>query len=364
MNYQGQIFDHRQPAKTGVLLVNLGTPEAPTAAALKTYLKEFLSDPRVVEIPRLLWWLILRGIILNVRPKKSAAAYAKVWASQGSPLAIYTRAQAHQLAMQLNRDYNEQIIVAWAMRYGKPAIGTTLQNLLDQGVRQLLVLPLYPQYSAATTGSTFDALAKDFIKRRWLPGLRFVNSYHDHPHYIQALTSHIKNHWQAHGKAEKLIFSYHGVPLRYLHNGDPYHCQCLKTTRLVAERLGLGDDEYVTSFQSRFGREAWLQPYTDETLKSLPGQGVKAVQVICPGFAADCLETLEEIAQENRHVFLEAGGEHYEYIAALNDSAEHMALLKELVYENLQGWQLTPESPEQLQRRAERANACQHNQKS
>lgn len=334
MSYSGRNnFNHNEPPRIGVLLTNLGTPDAPTASALRRYLKEFLSDPRVVEVNRVLWWFILR-IILLFRPARSAHAYATVWTDKGSPLALNTQDQAEALQSHLGNN----VLVDWAMRYGQPSIKQKVDELLNKGVRKLLILPLYPQYSASTTASTFDALSADFTKRRWLPDLRFVSSYHDHPAYINAVCASIEKYWQQHGRADKLVFSYHGVPLRYLHAGDPYHCHCHKTTRLVAEKLGLKEDAYLTTFQSRFGREEWLKPYTDKTMMSLPGSGVKSVQVICPGFSSDCLETLEEIAIQNRDFFLEAGGENFSYIPALNSSAEHIVCLGEIVAQNLQGW--------------------------
>ncbi|WP_045826748.1 ferrochelatase [Teredinibacter turnerae] len=362
MQYKSQNFSHSQNPKTGVLLVNLGTPAAPTAKALKPYLKEFLSDPRVVEFPRLLWWLILNGIILNVRPRKSAAAYAKIWTERGSPLAIHTADQASALEMRLQRRFGDQVLVAWAMRYGSPSMADVQQTLFDQGVQQLLVIPLYPQYSGATTGSTFDALSADFQRRRWLPALRFVNQYHDNPGYIAALAERVRQHWQNNGRADKLILSYHGVPLRYLHAGDPYHCQCLATSRLLAEALQLTESEVITSFQSRFGREEWLQPYTDVLLKQLPGAGVKSVQIMCPGFSSDCLETVEEIGEENREYFLQNGGENYQYIPALNAGEDHIDLLEQLALDNLQGWSLAPTAMRELEQRQQRADSCPFNQ--
>lgn len=339
MNYTGtDSFDHDQEPRVGVLITNLGTPEAPTRKALRPYLKQFLSDPRVVEVPRLLWWFILNGIILNIRPSRSAKAYSTVWTERGSPLMFHTRDQAEKLQAALAASLGEEIVVDFAMRYGSPSIDSVVENMLKGGVRKLLVMPLYPQYSGPTTGSTFDALAADFTGRRWLPQLRFVSHYCDHPGYIAALAASVQAFRAEHGVADKLIFSYHGEPRRYLDQGDPYHCQCLKTTRLVAETLGLAEGQYMTTFQSRFGREEWLQPYTDETLKALPGEGVRSVQVICPGFSADCLETLEEIGVENRDYFLEAGGESYAYIPCLNSDAAHIEALSQLAGENLQGW--------------------------
>lgn len=341
MKYNGQPnFQHQQQPKVGVLITNLGTPEAPTAPALRKYLAQFLSDPRVVEVPRIIWKCILHGIILRVRPRRSAEAYSTVWTDEGSPLMIYTQQQCEALRARLQSTYGDHVEVHFAMRYGEPSIANTIEAMQRSGVRKLLVLPLYPQYSAATTASTFDALAEDFTQRRWLPDLRFISHYHDYPPYIEALAKSVEAHWAEHGRADKLIMSYHGVPLRYLHNGDPYHCECHKTSRLLAERLGLSKDSYMTTFQSRFGREEWLKPYTDETLKGLPEQGVKSVQMLCPGFSSDCLETIEEIGEENREYFMEAGGERYEYIPALNATDEHMDMLSGLVQKELQGWSM------------------------
>ena len=339
MKYIGtENFDHEQAPKVGILLTNLGTPQAPEKKPLRTYLKQFLPDPRVVEVPRLIWWFILNGVILNIRPARSAAAYKTVWTERGSPLMFHSRDQAEALRSVISAQFGDKIIVDFAMRYGSPSIPDVLQNMLQQGVRKLLVLPLYPQYSGATTASTFDAIAEDFTTRRWLPDLRFVSHYHDHPAYITALANSIRDFRAQHGGADKLMFSYHGEPRKYLDRGDPYHCECLKTSRLVAEELGLQEEEYTSAFQSRFGREEWLRPYTDETLKAFPQSGVKTVQVICPGFSADCLETLEEIAVENRDYFLEAGGENFTYIPCLNSSPGHISCLETIVKEHLHGW--------------------------
>ncbi|MGO1328219.1 MAG: ferrochelatase [Idiomarina loihiensis] len=353
MKYQGSPgFSHGQADKIGVLVTNLGTPQAPTKKALKPYLKEFLSDPRVVEVPRLLWFLILNGVILRFRPKRSAEAYKTVWTDRGSPLLFHTQDQASAIEAKLKQTWGDNIVVDFAMRYGNPALGDVVEKMMQKGVRKLLVLPLYPQYSASTTASTFDALAKNFTKRRWLPELRFITHYHDFSPFIEAAAQRIERHWDAHGRADKLLFSYHGIPLRYLKNGDPYHCECYKTSRLLAERLGLGKDEYLTTFQSRFGREEWLQPYTDMTMKALPGKGVKSVQVFCPGFSSDCLETVEEIGEENREYFMESGGERYEYISALNAESGHIDALSQLIESNLQGWSVE-EVTEQRQQRAD-----------
>ena len=339
MKYHGYPnFKHNQPGRVGVLLTNLGTPEAPTAKALRPYLKQFLWDPRVVEVPRPLWWLILNGIILRVRPKRSAAAYAEVWTDEGSPLLTHSLNQAKALQSSLAQHYGDQIVVDVAMRYGQPSIPSVVDSMLSAGVRKLIVLPLYPQYSAATTGSTFDAIADDFKQRRWLPDFRFVSHYHDHKKYISTVANRIKAHWAEHGRADKLLFSYHGMPQKYLEKGDPYHCECHKTTRLIAEQLGLAPNEYLTTFQSRFGNDPWLQPYTDETLKALPQQEIKSVQIICPGFSSDCLETIEEIGGENRDYFLEAGGERYEYIPCLNADSDHIELMQTIIEEQANDW--------------------------
>jgi len=338
MEYKSPRYTHGEPRKIGVLMVNLGTPEAPTKTALKTYLRTFLSDPRVVEFkgPRWLWLFILNAFILNVRPKKSAQAYASIWdelgENTGSPLMHISQRQHQALKQALNDDY----IIELAMRYGEPSIKSGLDNLQKQGAQSIIVLPLYPQYSASTSASIFDAVSAAYQQRRWLPDIRYISHYHDHDLYIEALAQSVLAHQKEHGK-QFLLMSFHGIPQRYLHNGDPYHCECHKTGRLLAERLDLQADEYQVSFQSIFGREPWLQPYTDATLKALPDKGVKAVQVICPGFAADCLETLEEIDVENRDYFIDAGGETFSYIPALNDSQDHIQLLSGLVKQHSQG---------------------------
>ena len=340
MSYRGTTdYDHGTPPLTGVLVTNLGTPQAPTAKALRPYLKQFLSDPRVVEVPRLIWWLILNGIILNTRPKRSAEAYSEVWTDRGSPLLYHLMDQVSGIEERLKSRVGDHVMVRGAMRYGNPSIPNVLQDLFSAGIQRLVVLPLYPQYAGPTTGSTFDEIAADFVTRRWLPNFRFIANYCDDPGYIAAVAGSIRKHWEQHGRADKLIFSYHGSPQRYLQNGDPYHCQCHKTTRLVAEALDLNADDYLSTFQSRFGREEWLKPYTDETLKSLPETGVKSLQIVCPGFSADCLETIEEIGMENRDYFLEAGGERYEYIPCLNASKEHLDALTDRIQRELNGWE-------------------------
>ncbi len=353
MNYTGsENFDHGQVPRTGVLVTNLGTPDAPDRGALRAYLKEFLWDPRVVEIPRPLWWLILNGVILNVRPARSAVAYSSIWTDEGSPLLVHTRAQAQALGNALAERHGDHLVVDFAMRYGNPSIPAVLQRMFDRGVRRLVVLPLYPQYSCATTASTFDALAQDFTRRRWLPELRFVSSYHDHPAYIDALAASVESYQAEHGRPQKLLLSFHGEPRRYLDRGDPYHCQCHATSRLLAERLRLGEGEYLTTFQSRFGKAEWLRPYTDEVLKSLPREGVKSVQVVCPGFAADCLETLEEIDVENRGYFLDAGGESFGYIPCLNDNPDHIEALATIATAELGDCISSAHDPDQTRARA------------
>ena len=338
-------YSDKHPERIGVLITNLGTPDAPTPAALRRYLQQFLWDPRIVEIPRPLWWLILHGVILRIRPRRSARAYATIWTERGSPLLFHTADQAAALTRSLTAEYGDRIAVEFAMRYGSPAIAEALQRLAVQGVRKLLVLPLYPQYSGATTGSTFDALAADFTRRRTLPELRLINHYCDFGPYIDAMATRIQDYWREHGRPQRLLLSYHGIPERQVRQGDPYLHQCHTTSRLLADKLGVEQDFCLTTFQSRFGREQWLQPYTDATLKALPGEGVTQVQVFCPGFAADCLETLEEIAVENRHYFLDAGGSEFNYISALNSEPAHIHALQQLVEQNLADWIAAPPPP-------------------
>ncbi len=334
-------FTHGRPARaagnSAVLYCNLGTPDAPTAAALRPYLAQFLSDHRVIEIPRLLWWLILHGIILRLRPKKSAAKYASIWTAEGSPLKVWTARQALLLADQLS-GRGHQVEVRYAMRYGQPSIGAELAALKASGVTRVLVLPAYPQYSGTSTASVFDAVYSWAAKTRLIPELRFVNHYHDHPGYIAALAARVQAHWALRGRADKLLMSFHGVPERTLHLGDPYHCECHKTARLLAEQLGLDKTQYLVTFQSRFGKAKWLEPYTEPTLVAQAQAGLKSVDVICPGFTGDCLETLEEIAQEAKDAFVHAGGQSFNYIACLNDSPEWLAALGDIAEQHLSGW--------------------------
>jgi len=330
-------YTHGQAPRTAILLCNLGTPDAPTAPALRRYLAEFLGDHRVVEIPKPIWWLILHGIILRVRPAKSAAKYASIWTPEGSPLKVWTERQAQGLQTWLQQQ-GHHVSVRYAMRYGNPSIAAQLDALKAEGITRVLVLPAYPQYSGTTTASVFDAVYHWADKVRTIPELRFVNRYHDDAGYITALARRIQDHWQAHGRPDQLVMSFHGVPERTLHLGDPYHCECHKTARLLAQELGLSREQYKLTFQSRFGKAKWLEPYTEPTLVAMAGAGVKRVDVVCPGFTGDCLETLEEIAQEAREAFLHAGGQDFHYIPCLNDSPDWMAAMGALAQQHLAGW--------------------------
>ncbi len=331
MSYQGPFPGDTGPQRIGVLLVNLGTPDSPEVSDVRRYLAEFLSDPRVVETPRLLWKLILHGIILRTRPRHSAAAYRKIWTEEGSPLLAISRRQAEALQTELNHREGGRFSVALAMRYGNPSIGAALEQLRRNNARRVLVLPLYPQYSATTTASTFDAVSGVLRRWRWLPELRFISHYHDDPGYIDALAASVQTFQQQHGEPERLLLSFHGIPQSYAEAGDPYPEECRATARLLAQRLGLRDEQWALSFQSRLGRQQWVSPYTDQTLQQWGASGVKSVQVLCPGFSTDCLETLEEIAQENRERFQQAGGGEYRYIPALNDATDHIQLMADLV---------------------------------
>ncbi|RZQ53323.1 ferrochelatase [Pseudoalteromonas phenolica] len=320
--------------KTGILVTNLGSPDAPTAKALRVYLAEFLSDPRIVEIPRLIWLMILHGIILRVRPKKSAKAYQSIWTENGSPLIDISQQQADKIAEKLKAN-NHNVEVELAMRYGNPSIEAGLEKLRDKGITRIVIFPLYPQYSSPTTGSTFDAVARVLKKWRWVPELHFINGYHTNPLYIESLANSIKEDLEKNGTPQKVVFSYHGMPKQFLDHGDPYHCLCHQTTRLVVEKLGLNKELVMTTFQSRFGKAEWLKPYTDATLESFPNDGIKDIAIISPAFSADCLETLEELEEENREIFEEAGGEKYRYIAALNDRDDHINALYDVLKPNL-----------------------------
>ncbi len=338
-------FVHGAATTTAVVICNLGTPDAPTPAAVRRYLAEFLSDSRVVEIPRLVWWPILHGIVLRVRPARSARKYATIWTPEGSPLRVWTEKQAMLLEGYLG-ERGHRVIVRHAMRYGTPSIASVLDAVKTAGADKILVLPLFPQYAASTTASIGDALATWMRRVRNLPEIRLVKHYHDDPGYIDALAGRLLEHWRIEGRPDKLVLSFHGLPRRSLTLGDPYHCECLKTGRLVAEQLQVPDDFVVVTFQSRFGRAEWLQPYTEPTLVALARAGVARVDVFCPGFTSDCLETLEEIDREARAAFLAAGGERFGYVTCLNDRHEWLAALADIAIRHLQGWATAPAGAE------------------
>lgn len=350
-------FRHGQAPRTAILFVNLGTPDEPTAPAVRRYLAEFLSDRRVVEIAPLLWKIILHGIILRTRPRASAAKYQKVWMPEGSPLAVWTRKQADMLGAWLG-EAGHQVLVRHGMRYGNPSVASQLDALKAEGATRILILPAYPQYSGTTTASVADAVFAWGERQRNLPELRFVQRYHDDPGYIAALAARVEAYWREHGKGEKLVFSFHGVPARTLELGDMYHCECHKTARLLAAELGLRADEVMTTFQSRFGRAKWLEPYTQPTLEAMAKSGIKRVDVMCPGFSSDCLETLEEINMEVREAFLHNGGEAFHYIPALNDSQRWIAALAGIAQQHMGGWPTRQTAdPRLLAASAERARA-------
>lgn len=330
-------YQQGSQARVGVLLINLGTPDEPTPKALRCYLKAFLSDRRVIETPRLIWWLILHGVILNTYPAKSAEKYAKIWDHDGSPLLTHTRRQATLLQGYLG-ERGIAVRVAFGMRYGNPAVASALAELKAQNCDRILVIPLYPQYAASTTASALDAVWQVLERTRNMPEIRTVRHYHDHPAYLAALAASVRDHWMAHGQPDKLLMSFHGLPVRATELGDPYHRECLETGQLLAKVLGLLPEQYLVCFQSRFGRAEWLQPYFSTTLESLAKQRVRRVDVICPGFASDCLETLEEVAQEGKATFLAAGGGEYHYIPALNERNEWIHALADIAAQHLAGW--------------------------
>ena len=334
-------YEHGSPDFTGVLLVNLGTPDAPTASAVRRFLKAFLSDPRVVEYPRLLWWLILNGVILRIRPSRSAKAYREIWTDDGSPLMLHSQRLTDGVRERLEQRAPGEYKVELAMTYGEPSITSAIDKLQKAGARRLLILPLYPQYSGTTTASVFDAVTSKLQGMRWVPESRFINQYHDEPGYIRALAASVREYWQQHGRGDHLLFSFHGVPRYTLDKGDPYHCHCQKTGRLVAEELELEEEQWTLSFQSRVGRDEWLRPYTDETVVELAGKGIGRLDVACPGFSADCLETLEEIAMQNAEFFEDAGGESLHYIPALNARDDHIDFLTTLIGQHTHGWPVT-----------------------
>ena len=323
-------FKHQNRQKTGVLICNLGTPETYKTKDVRRFLRQFLSDGRVIEIPKIIWWFILNGIILTLRPSKSAKLYKSVWTKEGSPLLVLSK----KLTEKLKKSVGDSCEVELAMRYGNPSMESALMSLKNKNCRKLIVIPMFPQYSGTTTGSIFDEVARVLSKWRWVPSLSFVNSYHDHPEYINALAGSLSNHIK-NNSPQKIIFTYHGIPKRNFDLGDPYQCYCQKTTRLVAEKLNLEDDTYITTFQSRFGPAEWLKPYTSDTMGELPLQEVKNVLVVAPAFSVDCLETIEEIDQENKEIFLKAGGEKFTYAPCLNDSSGQVNLLKAIIDKHL-----------------------------
>jgi ferrochelatase len=330
-------FTHGSTSKTAVLLVNLGTPDAPTTPAVRRYLKQFLSDQRVVEIPKAVWWFILHGLILPLRSGKSAEKYASIWSKEGSPLKVHTEKQALLLRGYLG-ERGHEVQVVYAMRYGNPSLPQVLDRLKADGCDRILILPAYPQYSATTTASIGDVVFSHYAQVRNVPELRFVKHYHDHAGYVQALAKSVLAYWEVHGRPDKLVMSFHGVPKRTLLLGDPYHCECQKTARLLATQLGLTTDRYAVTFQSRFGKAEWLQPYTAPTLVKLAKDGVKRVDVMCPGFTGDCLETLEEIAMEARRDFLKAGGLDFHYIPCLNETPPWIHALADIAEQHMAGW--------------------------
>jgi len=349
-------FQHGTPARTAVVLVNLGTPEAPTKAALRTYLKQFLWDPRVIEIPRPVWWLILNGFILNTRPVKSAAKYAQIWMKEGSPLKVHSEKQTKLLRGYLGTTGSGDIVVEYAMRYGNPSIASVLDKLKRENCTRILVVPCYPQYAASSSASVVDDVTAWLQKTRNLPEIRYLRSFPDNPGYIAALAASINAYWMTNGRPDKLVMSFHGLPQFSLERGDPYHCECHKTARLLAEALGLQPDQYMLTFQSRFGAAEWLKPYTQATLEDLGKQGVKRIDVVCPGFVSDCLETLEEIAMECKAAYLQSGGKEFHYIPCLNERDDWIAALAKLVRTHMSDWLENPQpTASELAQSAQRA---------
>ncbi len=329
---------HPAPGKAGVLLVNLGTPDAPEQGAIRRYLKQFLGDPRVVEIPRPIWWLILNLIILPLRPRGLVDKYKQIWLKGGSPIKVITEQQSFSLSQRLQARAGDQVEVRHAMTYGNPSIASAVDAFIQNGVERILVMPLYPQYSSTTTAAVWDSLHRSLATRRDIPEIRFLKRYHLHPRYIEALVESIRSHWRHTGRQGFLLFSFHGIPKANIDKGDPYQRECQETAQAVATTLGLAPEQWKITYQSRVGRAEWLTPYTDETMKELGKQGLTGLDVICPGFAADCLETLEEIKEENKEYFEHAGGKDFHYIEALNAQASHIDLLEELALTHLQGW--------------------------
>ncbi len=346
-------YEHGDQLKVGILLANLGTPDAPTAQALRPYLRQFLSDRRIVEIPRLIWWFILNCIILAIRPKKSAEKYASVWTSEGSPLLVHAKKQTLLLRGFLAQKIKSPFTVELGMSYGNPSMESAIQKLKAQHCDRILVFPLYPQYAASSTASALDAVWRVLLKTRNMPAIRTIKHYHDHPAYIEALAQSVREHWRINGKPNKLVMSFHGVPKFHLLKGDMYHCECHRTARLLAEALGLNQDQYIIAFQSRFGKQEWLKPYLANILESLGKSKVNRIDVVCPGFSSDCLETLEEIAMEGKHIFQSNGGGEYHYIPALNENDAWIHAMTAIALENLQGWVSTDWDANQAKKDAE-----------
>ncbi|HMO17704.1 MAG TPA: ferrochelatase [Oligoflexia bacterium] len=331
-------FSHEWKPAVGILLLNLGTPDEPTTRGLRVYLREFLSDKRIIELPTFFWQLLLQTVILLTRPPRVAKLYKSIWTEEGSPLMVHTKALAKKLENGLRLQVGNPLHVRVGMRIGNPSVSVALRELKEKGCNRIIFLPIYGQYSSTTVASGFDALCKELTTWRWVPELRTINNFHDEPGYIKALADRVRSHWRKNGQGDKLLMSFHGVPLRYVLAGDPYHCHCQKTGRLLAEELGLDESRYFISFQSQFGREEWIKPATDKTLIDWAKAGLSSVDVICPGFIVDCLETIEEIGEENKENFLENGGEVYNYIPSLNDSSSFVSFLEELCLRNGSGW--------------------------
>lgn len=349
------IHQHGSSSRIGILLINLGTPDAPTPRALRPYLKNFLSNSRVIEIPRWIWWIVLNGIILNTRPKKSAEKYALIWTSEGSPLKVHTERQTKLLLGFIGERIKPVPMVEYAMSIGNPSITKVLSRMKQHGCDRILILPLYPQYAASSTAAAFDAVFTQLSKMRNVPSIRTVKHYHDHPGYINALAQNVRDYWMRTGKPDKLIMSFHGVPRFTLDKGDPYHCECQKTGRLLAEALNLEANQFQICFQSRFGKTEWLRPYTSEILEQLGKQNIRRIDVICPGFVSDCLETLEEIALEGKTTFVQAGGQEFHYIPCLNERDDWIHVLADISLTNLQGWLDLERSKEEMEKSRLRA---------
>ena len=331
-------YDHDTPERIGVLLVNSGTPDSTSTADVRRFLARLLGDPRVVELPRALWLPLLHGIILRTRPFRSARKYRRIWTEHGSPLLNHSVQLREQLGARLGERVLAPIVVEIGMLYSRPSVPEALAKLRDAGAQRILIVPLFAQYSGVTTGAVHDQVTRELSRWRWLPEVRFVNEYHDHPGYIEALRASVADHWAQHGRTDHLLISFHGIPESYFRRGDPYYCKCQKTARLLADELNLRDECWSLSFQSRYGPGKWLDPYTDETLEAFPRRGVRSVAVVCPGFAVDCFETLGEIDSEGRERFLAAGGTEFQYVPALNARASHAAALADLVTRHAQGW--------------------------